>query len=78
MVLSEAFHKEDNVQLTEAEQRQAEQMREDEQLRRRDPVAYQARMLERQNTLLGAAPTYTYFINTYKFPVICLHLGLVS
>ena len=59
MDLSETFHKEDDVQLTEAEQKEAEQMREDEQLRRRDPVAYQAKMMiERQTAPLRAAQTH--------------------
>ena len=45
---SETFHIEDGIELTPAERMEAEQMQKDEQLRRRDPKAYTARILGRK------------------------------
>ena len=42
MDLTETFHQEDEMKLTEEEKKEAEQMQKDEQLRRRNPGAYSA------------------------------------
>ena len=44
---TESFHVEDKVELTKEEAKEAEQMRQDEQLRRRDPVKYQELITKR-------------------------------
>ena len=45
--LTETFQEEDTVQLTPEEERQAQQIAAESQLRRRDPDAYNAKMIER-------------------------------
>ena len=45
--LTETFQEEDTVQLTAEEERQAQELAEENQLRRRDPVAYNAKVVER-------------------------------
>ena len=42
MDLTETFHQEDDMKLTDEEKKEAEQMQKDEQLRRRNPAAYDA------------------------------------
>ena len=48
IVPSETFHVEDGVELTAKERMEAEQMQRDEQLRRRNPKAHNAMILERK------------------------------
>ena len=48
MDLTETFHQEDDMKLTEEEKKEAEQMQKDEQLRRRNPGAYSAMLIARR------------------------------
>lgn len=48
MDLTETFHKEDDMKLTDEEKKEAEQMQKDEQLRRRNPGAYNAMLAARR------------------------------
>ena len=49
---TETFHIEDGIELTPAERIEVEQMQKDEQLRRRDPKAYMARVEQRREANL--------------------------
>ena len=48
MDLTETFHQEDDMKLTDEEKKEAEQMQKDEQLRRRNPGAYSAMLAARR------------------------------
>ena len=48
MDLTETFHQEDEMKLTDEEKKEAEQMQKDEQLRRRNPAAYTAMLVARR------------------------------
>ena len=48
MDLTETFHQEDEMKLTDEEKKEAEQMQKDEQLRRRNPGAYNAMLVARR------------------------------
>lgn len=50
MDLTETFQLEDDTTLTEEEKKEAEQLQKDEQLRRNDPAAYSALLLQRKQT----------------------------
>lgn len=50
MDLTETFQLEDDTTLTEEEKKEAEQLQKDEQLRRSDPAAYSALLLQRRQT----------------------------
>lgn len=50
MDLTESFQLEDDTTLTEEEKKEAEQLQKDEQLRRSDPAAYNALLIQRRQT----------------------------
>lgn len=50
MDLKETFQLEDDTTLTEEEKKEAEQLQKDEQLRRSDPAAYSALLIQRKQT----------------------------
>ena len=57
--LTETFHQEDNDKLTAEEEKEAEQILKDEQLKRTDPAAYR-RMLstrDQAHVCLGQSPS---------------------
>ncbi|KKK16657.1 hypothetical protein ARAM_005767 [Aspergillus rambellii] len=66
ITLTQTFHKDDNDKLTEEEKRDVQKELDDERLKRTDPVAYTAKLRERQKQEQVYTPTPQFSTQTFQ------------